>query len=59
MTAGDWSAVRDIYLEGIATGDATFGNGGSPEWDRWDAGHLRCTAAWWRAVKAKYWDGRR
>ncbi len=36
---GDWSAVRDIYLEGIATGDATFETA-APEWDRWDAGHL-------------------
>ena len=39
MTAADWSAVRDIYLEGIATGDATFETA-APEWDRWDAGHL-------------------
>ncbi len=28
-----------IYLEGIATGDATFETA-APEWEQWDAGHL-------------------
>ena len=40
MTAQDWDAVRSIYLEGIATGNATFETG-APDWENWDAGHLR------------------
>ena len=39
MTASDWGAVRAIYVEGIATGNATFETA-PPEWDRWDAAHL-------------------
>ncbi len=39
MTASDWPAVRAIYLEGIATGNATFERD-APPWDEWDAGHL-------------------
>ena len=39
LSASDWEAVRTIYLEGIATGHATFEQA-SPEWDKWDAGHL-------------------
>ena len=35
----DWAAVRAIYEEGIATGDATFETT-APDWDAWDAGHL-------------------
>jgi L-amino acid N-acyltransferase YncA len=38
LTAGDWRAVRAIYLEGIATGDATF-NTDAPSWESWDAEH--------------------
>jgi phosphinothricin acetyltransferase len=34
-----WPAVRSIYLEGIATGNATFAQT-APDWDEWDAGHL-------------------
>lgn len=40
MRAGDWPEVRAIYLQGIATGDATFETV-APEWDKWDASHLR------------------
>jgi L-amino acid N-acyltransferase YncA len=40
MQAEDWEAVRSIYLEGIATGHATFETD-APEWEKWDAGHLR------------------
>jgi L-amino acid N-acyltransferase YncA len=40
MTAEDWEAVRSIYLEGIATGLATFETD-APGWEKWDAGHLR------------------
>src|SRR5579884_3294365 len=39
MTAEDWPAVRRIYMEGIATGNATFERA-APDWDNWDAGHL-------------------
>jgi phosphinothricin acetyltransferase len=31
--------VRVIYLEGIATGNATFETS-APEWETWDAAHL-------------------
>jgi L-amino acid N-acyltransferase YncA len=31
--------VRAIYLEGIATGNATFEQT-APDWEKWDAGHL-------------------
>ena len=41
MTAGDWDGVRAIYLEGIATGNATFEKS-APDWERWNAGHLPC-----------------
>lgn len=39
MQAADWDAVRAIYLEGIATGNATFETA-APEWDHWDKAHL-------------------
>jgi hypothetical protein len=35
----DWPAVRMIYLEGIATGNATFETS-VPEWEKWDAAHI-------------------
>jgi len=34
-----WPRVRDIYLEGIATGQATFETD-APGWERWDSSHL-------------------
>jgi L-amino acid N-acyltransferase YncA len=40
MKAVDWEQVRSIYLEGIATGHATFETD-APTWEKWDAGHLR------------------
>jgi L-amino acid N-acyltransferase YncA len=40
MTAEDWGAVRAIYLEGIATGNATFEKS-APEWEKWDADHVK------------------
>ena len=40
MLAEDWPSVRSIYLEGIATGHATFETD-APSWDAWDAAHLR------------------
>ncbi len=39
MAAEDWPAVREIYRQGIATGDATFETA-APEWAEWDRGHL-------------------
>lgn len=41
MRPGDWEAVRAIYAEGIATGQATFETE-TPSWSAWDAGHLSC-----------------
>lgn len=38
MRERDWPAVRAIYQEGIATGQATFETA-APEWEVWDAGH--------------------
>ena len=38
MTADDWPAVRQIYLEGVASGNATFETE-APAWERWDANH--------------------
>jgi L-amino acid N-acyltransferase YncA len=40
MAANHWKAVRSIYLQGIASGNATFQQT-APEWKEWDAGHLR------------------
>ena len=39
LSHGDWEAVRTIYEEGIATGDATFETE-APGWESWDANHL-------------------
>src|SRR5581483_2000056 len=39
MQPEHWPQARAIYLDGIATGNATFEQS-APEWDRWDAGHL-------------------
>jgi len=35
----DWPAVRAIYLEGIATGHASFETQ-APAWEAWDATHF-------------------
>ncbi|MGB8511157.1 MAG: N-acetyltransferase family protein [Pyrinomonadaceae bacterium] len=39
MRPTDWDEVRLIYLEGIASGHATFETE-APAWDEWNAGHL-------------------
>ena len=39
MQAGDWEQVREIYLQGIRTGHATFETE-APSWERWDEAHL-------------------
>ena len=40
MLPGHWPEVRAVYLEGVASGDATFETE-APDWERWDASHLR------------------
>lgn len=39
MRPGDWDFARVIYLEGIATAQATFETE-APDWELWDACHL-------------------
>jgi phosphinothricin acetyltransferase len=38
MRPGDWPAVRRIYAEGIATGNATLEHQ-APDWDHFDRSH--------------------
>jgi phosphinothricin acetyltransferase len=38
MTPADWEHVRVIYLDGIASGQATF-EVEAPSWEEWDAAH--------------------
>lgn len=39
MVARDWPVVRAIYVQGIATGLATFETE-APDWPAWNAAHL-------------------
>lgn len=39
MRPEHWPEVKQIYLEGIATGQATFQTD-APSWDEWDHAHL-------------------
>jgi L-amino acid N-acyltransferase YncA len=39
LAAADWPQVREIYEQGIATGNATLETA-APEWEAWDAAHL-------------------
>jgi L-amino acid N-acyltransferase YncA len=39
LRASDWPAVKAIYEQGIAGGDATFETE-APAWDEWDRTHL-------------------
>jgi len=39
MRPEDWDAVRAIYMDGIATGNATFETA-TPDWEQWDRAHL-------------------
>lgn len=41
LEAADWVRVRNIYLDGLATGDATFETAAPSQAD-WDSGHLPC-----------------
>jgi L-amino acid N-acyltransferase YncA len=38
MQPSDWPTVREIYGEGIATGQATFETQ-LPDWEKWDSRH--------------------
>ena len=40
MTEADWEDVRAIYLEGMATGHATFETD-APGWEHWDRARLQ------------------
>ena len=39
MEPKHWPEVREVYRQGIETGNATFETQ-VPEWESWDAGHL-------------------
>ena len=39
MQPSDWKAVKEIYEEGIATGNATFQQS-APAWEEWNSSHL-------------------
>jgi L-amino acid N-acyltransferase YncA len=38
MRSTDWESVRQVYAEGIESGDATFETE-APSWESWDAAH--------------------
>ena len=40
LTSNHWPTIREIYLAGIAGGNATFETQ-VPSWDEWDAKHLK------------------
>jgi L-amino acid N-acyltransferase YncA len=40
MLPTHWPTVKNIYKEGIATGNATFATT-APDWDEWDAAHVK------------------
>lgn len=40
MKPSDWEAVKEIYEEGIATGNATFQQS-APTWHEWNSTHLQ------------------
>ena len=40
MRNGDWELVRGIYLEGLATGQASFETA-APSWESWDSAHFK------------------
>ena len=39
LRPSDWEQVRSIYLEGIASRNATFETE-APTWEKWNAAHL-------------------
>lgn len=40
MSPEDWTRVRDIYIEGILSGNATF-ESVAPSWESWDLDHVK------------------
>jgi phosphinothricin acetyltransferase len=55
MTADDWPAVRAIYEEGIASGNATFETE-APDWPAWDRARLpSCRLVAHRAAEVVGW----
>ena len=40
LTSKHWPQVKDIYEQGIATGNATF-QSASPSWEEWDSSHVK------------------
>ncbi len=40
LSDNDWPQVREIFLEGIATGHAAFEED-TPDWDEWDKSHIK------------------
>lgn len=51
LETSDWETVRAIYLEGIATQNATFETE-PPAWERWDSFHMPAGR-----LVARSWDG--
>jgi L-amino acid N-acyltransferase YncA len=55
MLPRHWEEVRAVYLEGLATGDASFETE-VPEWERWDATHMRfCRLVALEGVRVAGW----
>lgn len=54
MRPEDWPAVRTIYLDGIAGGNATFETD-APPWETWDAKHLAIPRLVFRDVDVLGW----
>lgn len=41
MTKSHWTEVREIYIQGIKTHNATFQTE-APSWEEWDKSHIKC-----------------
>ena len=55
LSPSHWPAVQAVYLEGIATGSATFETS-APDWDSWDQHHLaHSRLTLWRAGELAGW----
>ncbi len=54
MRSDDWPAIRAIYLEGIAGGNATFETD-APPWEQWDAKHLAAPRVVYRDPEVLGW----
>jgi L-amino acid N-acyltransferase YncA len=57
MQSEDWNQVHAIYLEGIATGKATFETE-APDWTAWDSAHHPfCRLVAWDGGYVVGWAG--